>query len=136
MFCLCLGPKHSGKTHLLNSLQNPGSINTTTYSVPTIGTNLFTINILTPPHIRKKSNNINNNTTINNIIDCPINIKLKKTMISNNNKNTNNNHRNIIQIREIGGTMAPMWKNYLTDVDKIMYVVDTSNLCQISAAGI
>lgn len=31
--------------------------------------------------------------------------------------------------------MAPMWKNYLTDISKIMYVVDTANLCQISAAG-
>lgn len=43
--------------------------------------------------------------------------------------------KKVIQIQEIGGTMAPMWKNYLNNVDKIVYVVDTSNLTQISAAG-
>ncbi|XP_049949912.1 ADP-ribosylation factor-like protein 16 [Schistocerca serialis cubense] len=41
-----------------------------------------------------------------------------------------------ITIREIGGIMAPMWRNYYQGVKKIIYVVDASNLCQISAAGV
>lgn len=39
-------------------------------------------------------------------------------------------------IRELGGIMAPMWEKYFHGVNKIIYVVDTSNLCQIAAAGI
>ncbi|KAF5299563.1 hypothetical protein FQR65_LT09368 [Abscondita terminalis] len=39
-------------------------------------------------------------------------------------------------IRELGGTMAPLWKKYYNGVTKVIYVVDTSNLCQISAAGV
>lgn len=41
-----------------------------------------------------------------------------------------------IMIRELGGEMAPIWKNYYNNVKKIIYVVDASNLCQISAAGV
>ncbi|KAJ9582843.1 hypothetical protein L9F63_022802, partial [Diploptera punctata] len=41
-----------------------------------------------------------------------------------------------IMIREVGGTMAPIWKSYYNGVNKIMYVVDASNLCQIPAAGV
>lgn len=103
--CLCLGPKYSGKTHLLSSMQNPGSINKTSHSVPTVGTNLYSI-------------------------------KLPSAELSTTTVVTKKNNRpKFIQVREVGGTMAPMWKNYLTDISKIMYVVDTSNLCQISAAG-
>uniref|UniRef100_A0A6V7JL90 ADP-ribosylation factor-like protein 16 n=1 Tax=Bracon brevicornis TaxID=1563983 RepID=A0A6V7JL90_9HYME len=39
-------------------------------------------------------------------------------------------------IKEIGGSIAPMWKNYFNKVSKIIYVIDASNLCQISAAGV
>lgn len=100
--CLCLGPKGVGKSHLLSSLQCPESINFTSYSVPTAGTNLFTIKLP-----ERKANATNKKKTI----------------------------KKVINIREVGGLMAPLWKNYLTNVDKILYVVDTSNLCQISAAG-
>lgn len=41
-----------------------------------------------------------------------------------------------ISVRELGGLMAPLWKNYFTNVSKVIYVVDASNLCQISAAGV
>ncbi|XP_031833704.1 ADP-ribosylation factor-like protein 16 [Nomia melanderi] len=41
-----------------------------------------------------------------------------------------------IIIKEIGGGMAPIWKHYFDKIGKIIYVVDTSNLCQISAAGV
>lgn len=97
---LCLGPKGSGKTHLLRRLETSDSVDNTTYSVPTVGTNIYSIQIP--------------------------------------NKDTNASKRNavkIVQILEIGGTMAPLWRQYFTDVNKIIYVVDTSNLCQISAAG-
>lgn len=105
MACLCLGPKGSGKTLLLTNIQNPGSVNSTSHSVPTIGINIFLVKL---PPITIKPNEMS-----------------KKTV----------SQKRSIHIQEIGGTMAPMWKNYLNEVNKIIYVVDTSNLCQISAAG-
>ncbi|XP_055617137.1 ADP-ribosylation factor-like protein 16 isoform X2 [Toxorhynchites rutilus septentrionalis] len=45
--------------------------------------------------------------------------------------------REIVQVREVGGCLAPIWRDYLNKpVERIIYVVDTSNLCQISAAGV
>ncbi|CAH0392028.1 unnamed protein product [Bemisia tabaci] len=41
-----------------------------------------------------------------------------------------------IIIRELGGEMAPLWHQYYDGINKIIYVVDASNLCQISAAGV
>ncbi|KAG8228124.1 hypothetical protein J437_LFUL000126 [Ladona fulva] len=41
-----------------------------------------------------------------------------------------------VTIREVGGAMTPIWKNYFKGVRKLIYVVDASNLCQISAAGV
>lgn len=107
MSILCLGPKNAGKTHLLASLQNPGSVNSTSHSVPTVGTNLFSIQLPDMKVEIVKGTSVKKSTT-----------------------------QRTVSIREVGGTMAPMWPNYLGDVDKIMYVVDTSNLCQISAAGL
>lgn len=101
MSILCLGPKGSGKTLLLNTLQDPDSVNENTHSIPSIGTNIFTIKLPIKETEGKKKANA----------------------------------KQYVQIRELGGTMAPMWKNYYDDVEKIMYVIDTSNLCQISAAG-
>ncbi|XP_023023962.2 ADP-ribosylation factor-like protein 16 [Leptinotarsa decemlineata] len=41
----------------------------------------------------------------------------------------------IYTVRELGGTMAPMWNLYLNEnVRKVIFVVDVSDLCQISAA--
>ena len=98
---LCVGPRNSGKTMLLNSIQYPGSVNPTTHSVNTVGTNLYTINYNLEKPLKKK-----------------------------------NGGKRSITIRELGGEMAVMWKNYYTElVEKIMFVVDTSNLCQISCAG-
>lgn len=103
MSVLCLGPKYSGKTHLLTKLSKLqfGEDATSPHIVPTIGTNIFSIKLP---------------------------VKQKTTSKQKSNV--------YVQVREVGGTMAPMWKNYLTDAKKLMYVVDTSNLCQISAAGI
>jgi hypothetical protein len=84
---------------LLNSIQYPGSINFTTHSVNTVGTNMY---------------------TIHNEAEKPAKKKPKKSLT----------------IRELGGEIAVMWKNYYTEsVEKILFVVDTSNLCQISCAG-
>lgn len=97
---MCVGPRNAGKTMLLNSIQYPGSVNFTTHSVNTVGTNLYTIHYDGDPKPQRK--------------------KPKKS----------------VTIRELGGEMAVMWKNYYTEaVEKIMFVVDTSNLCQISCAG-
>lgn len=100
--CLCVGPKNAGKTMLLTSIQYPDSVNFTTHSVNTVGTNIYTVNY-TPSAEKKPS---------------------KK------------NAKKAVTIRELGGEMAVMWKNYYTEaVNKIIFVVDTSNLCQISCAG-
>lgn len=39
-------------------------------------------------------------------------------------------------LRELGGSMAPLWSKYYKTAGKIMFVVDASNLCQIAAAGV
>ena len=41
-----------------------------------------------------------------------------------------------ILIRELGGSIAPLWYHYYTNLKKIIFVIDASNLCQISAAGV
>lgn len=45
--CICLGPKRAGKTHLLKALQDPDSIDETSYSMPTIGTGIYRIHFPT-----------------------------------------------------------------------------------------
>lgn len=122
--CLCLGPKQSGKTHLLSSLQAAGSITNVSHSVPTIGTNIFTIKL-------PESGPKNTNTTIPpSTTTTTTNKKAAGTSSFRRSKKKPN-----ITVMEIGGSMAPMWSNYLNNVSKILYVIDTSNLCQISAAG-
>ncbi|XP_033328193.2 ADP-ribosylation factor-like protein 16 [Megalopta genalis] len=37
-------------------------------------------------------------------------------------------------VKEIGGDMAPIWKFHFNKIRNIIYVVDASNLCQISLA--
>ncbi|ROT70911.1 hypothetical protein C7M84_010785 [Penaeus vannamei] len=39
-----------------------------------------------------------------------------------------------INIRELGGSMAPIWHNYYSGVRKVMYVVDVSNLTHLANA--
>ncbi|XP_068151833.1 ADP-ribosylation factor-like protein 16 [Drosophila tropicalis] len=102
--CICLGPKRAGKTHLLMALQDPDSIDSTSYSMPTIGTGIYRINFP---------------------VQSPA-----------GDSNPNKHLPKSIQILEIGGSMAPLWRQYFEDVKKLIYVVDTSNLCQISAAGV
>lgn len=41
-----------------------------------------------------------------------------------------------LYIREVGGEMSPLWRHYFDNIKKVIFVVDTSNLCQISAAGV
>lgn len=117
MSVLCLGPKSAGKTHLLSSLQHSGSINRTSHSVPTIGTNLFSIALPNRLHAKpaKKAPTAKRSTPSGSAVGPSV--------------------ARTVFVREVGGTMAPMWSNYLGNVAKILYVVDTSNLCQISAAG-
>lgn len=119
---LCLGPKQSGKTHLLSSLQSSGGITNVSHSVPTIGTNIYTIKLSdTAPKQQSNSTTI---STISAKQKATGNAGFRRSM-----KNPT------VTVMEIGGTMAPMWSNYLNNVAKILYVIDTSNLCQISAAG-
>ncbi|XP_036225393.1 ADP-ribosylation factor-like protein 16 [Bactrocera oleae] len=130
MSCICVGPKRAGKTHLLKALENPDSIDETTYSMPTNGTNIFTINLST------KLPNASN----------PTEKKQTDLTVEKNSKDvsgaTELKHKRpkaplkCIRVLEIGGAMAPLWRQYYEKVSKIIYVVDTSNLCQISAAGV
>ncbi|XP_045465962.1 ADP-ribosylation factor-like protein 16 [Harmonia axyridis] len=90
MSILCLGPKSSGKTLLLKKLQNENNVDITSTSVPTVGTNIYTIK----------------------------------------------HNEYIMEVREIGGSMAPLWHKYFGGISIIIYVIDASNLCQISAAGV
>lgn len=129
MSVLCLGPKSAGKTHLLSSLQHPGTITNTSHSVPTVGTNIFSIEL--PERSGSKAS-------------APVKTTGKRSAMSavgpaeaiaGGAARTAAQHQRTVKVREVGGTMAPMWGTYLGDVSKIVYVVDTSNLCQISAAG-
>ncbi|XP_030383815.1 ADP-ribosylation factor-like protein 16 [Scaptodrosophila lebanonensis] len=118
MSCICLGPKRAGKTHLLKALQDPDSIDETTYSMPTIGTGIYRIYFPTKSHNSDKP-------------------KPPPSDASAGTGATHGKHlKKFIQILEIGGSMAPLWRQYFEDVQKLIYVVDTSNLCQISAAGV
>lgn len=125
--CLCLGPKQSGKTQLLTSIQSPGTITSVSHFVPTIGTNIFTIKIPAQSTSTTKST-----ATVASSTTTATCNKQKKAAVAAKGGRAKNS---VINILEIGGSMAPMWTNYLTNVSKIIYVVDTSNLCQISAAG-
>ncbi|KAH8333847.1 ADP-ribosylation factor-like protein 16 [Drosophila kikkawai] len=119
--CICLGPKRAGKTHLLKALQDPDSIDETSYSMPTIGTGIYRI------HFPTKSPNGDKPRPPPPPTDAAAQIN-----IPHGGKNLPKS----IQILEIGGSMAPLWRQYFEDVKKLIYVVDTSNLCQISAAGV
>lgn len=118
--CICLGPKRAGKTHLLKALQDPDSIDETSYSMPTIGTGIYRI------HFPTKSPNADKHRP------PPPPDPAGQVNIPHGGKNLPKS----IQILEIGGSMAPLWRQYFEDVKKLIYVVDTSNLCQISAAGV
>ncbi|SPP79704.1 ADP-ribosylation factor-like protein 16 [Drosophila guanche] len=118
MSCICLGPKRSGKTHLLKALQEPDSIDETSYSMPTIGTGIYRI------HFPTKSPNSDKPKPPPADGSAPAHPHGSKHLPKS------------IQILEIGGSMAPLWRQYFEDVKKLIYVVDTSNLCQISAAGV
>lgn len=39
-----------------------------------------------------------------------------------------------ISIRELGGSMAPIWHSYFGGVPKVMYVIDAVNMTQLGEA--
>ncbi|KAL4713561.1 hypothetical protein ACJJTC_006149 [Scirpophaga incertulas] len=49
---------------------------------------------------------------------------------------TKQGRKTTVCIREVGGEMAPLWGSYLDGIEKVIFVVDTSNLCQISEAAV
>ncbi|XP_041363065.1 ADP-ribosylation factor-like protein 16 isoform X2 [Gigantopelta aegis] len=44
--------------------------------------------------------------------------------------------KNEITVRELGGSMGPIWHNYLKDTDTVIYMIDLTNRLQVSAACI
>ncbi|XP_013104150.1 ADP-ribosylation factor-like protein 16 [Stomoxys calcitrans] len=125
--CICLGPKRSGKTHLLKALQDNDLIDETSYSTPTIGTNIYNIVFPTNTH-GEDAMKPKPPPPPPNEANTAEGVGQKKSKQLPPLKS--------IRILEIGGAMAPIWRQYFDDVKKLMYVVDTSNLCQISAAGV
>lgn len=100
MSTICIGRKGAGKTHLLSCLRDPDSINFTSHSVPSVGTNIF---------------------------------RIKNPKLTDG--KTAKGRRPWMDIREIGGAMSPLWNRYYENVNRIIFVIDTSNLCEISGAG-
>ena len=41
-----------------------------------------------------------------------------------------------ISLRELGGAMAPIWKNYFDETHAVVFVIDVSNNIQVSASTI
>lgn len=97
---ICIGRKGAGKTHLLSCLRDPESINFTSHSVPSVGTNIF---------------------------------RIKNTKLTD--KVGKGRARPWVEIKEVGGAMSPLWNRYYENVNKLIFVIDTSNLCEISGAG-
>lgn len=120
MSCICLGPKRAGKTHLLKALQEQDGIDETSYSMPTIGTGIYRV------FFPEKSSHGDKPKP-------PPTDAAAAAAAASHGKHL----PKFIQILEIGGSMAPLWRQsqYFEDVKKLIYVVDASNLCQISAAG-
>ncbi|KAK7113173.1 hypothetical protein V1264_012512 [Littorina saxatilis] len=48
----------------------------------------------------------------------------------------NKSRKKEVTVREVGGAMGPIWKNYYSDASAILYVIDVSNRCQVAAACI
>ncbi|CAD5116659.1 DgyrCDS5528 [Dimorphilus gyrociliatus] len=44
------------------------------------------------------------------------------------------NKRQEVEVRELGGCMAPIWKNYFNVCDSLMFVIDTSDKAKLSCA--
>jgi len=53
--------------------------------------------------------------------------------VGNNIININLNKKNY-EVREVGGSLAPIWKNYYKDSQAVIYVINKSNHLQISAS--
>lgn len=54
--------------------------------------------------------------------------------IGTNLVNISLNKKQEITVRELGGSMSPIWPNYLKDCHFLIYVIDMSNRLQVSAA--
>ncbi|KAH8409354.1 hypothetical protein KR222_001555, partial [Zaprionus bogoriensis] len=125
MSCICLGPKRAGKTHLLKALQEQDAIDETSYSMPTIGTGIYRV------YFPEKS-------AYGDKPRPPPPTGDAAAAAAAASASHGKHLPKFIQILEIGGSMAPLWRQsqYFEDVKKLIYVVDASNLCQISAAGV
>ncbi|CAK8683011.1 unnamed protein product [Clavelina lepadiformis] len=44
--------------------------------------------------------------------------------------------RNMLELREVGGSMVPIWKSYYKDARGFIFIIDASNSYQISCASI
>jgi len=89
MACLCIGPQSSGKTLLLKRL-NSASVNEGTSTVETVGTNMV--------QVPKK--------LVAN--DDGTDIARKKW-----------DSRDLMDVREIGGSLSPLWPSYYSS-DKLV----------------
>lgn len=70
--------------------------------------------------------------SFDNLSDAPSTIPTVGTNLTN----VQLNKKNEVRVRELGGMMAPIWPNYFADCSIVLYVVDVSNLSQVSSACI
>ncbi|CAL8110844.1 unnamed protein product [Orchesella dallaii] len=110
MACLCIGPISSGKTMLLKRLQG-AEIDESTSTVETVGSNIVQIAKVAPSGNNGES-------------------KKSGTM------SAKEEEKNYVGLREVGGSMSPLWPSYYNPYKPIIYVIDSSNLFQVSIATV
>ncbi|ODM92230.1 ADP-ribosylation factor-like protein 16 [Orchesella cincta] len=110
MACLCIGPISSGKTMLLKRLQGI-EVDESTSTVETVGSNIVQI---------AKVSSVGNDG------------ESKKS----GSMSAKEEEKNFVGIREVGGSMSPLWPSYYSPYKPIVYVIDSSNLFQVSISTV
>lgn len=113
MVLFCLGAVAAGKTSLLQNLtpeKSAADIEEDKFNIlsknplPTVGVNHFKVDLSIVPNQKTKKD------------------KKKK-------KGSKNSDSHLIPVKELGGELAPNWLAYLDSADRLIFVIDVTNLC-------
>ena len=106
---LCLGATGAGKTVLLKKLAGGEEVTRYTKIIPTVGINHFDIEIQLMP------------------IDG-----------DDRKKKKDKNRPPVVQVKELGGELAPNWPQYLNQQNerKVVYVIDVSDFTKVSEVAV